>query len=226
MVIDGRTLPDAEQLEADVCIIGAGPAGISLTLELARAGWRVCLLESGGREPHPETQKLNEGRSVGYWYYPLRATRVRAFGGTSAGWAATPAEKAEGWRARPFDPIDFECRAEIPYSGWPFGYPELRPFYERAQRLCRLGPYDSERLTWAWASDDPAVDELQTRLAAIVEGAQTAGEPIGRIYGRVRAAVHAAAGRHPAGDALDLALTANSCSTGEGRPRLTEPWFC
>ena len=148
MVIDGRTLPDADQLEADVCIIGAGPAGISLTLELARAGWRVCLLESGGREPHPETQKLNEGRSVGYWYYPLRATRVRAFGGTSAGWAATPAEKAEGWRARPFDPIDFECRAEIPYSGWPFGYPELRPFYERAQRLCRLGPYDYAAAGW------------------------------------------------------------------------------
>ena len=80
----------------------------------------------------------------------------------------------------------------------------------------RLGRYDTERLTWTWSSDDPAVDELQTRLGALVEGAQTAGEPIGRIYERVRAAVHSAAGRH-----------SEPVSYGhEGRPRLTEPWFC
>jgi len=80
----------------------------------------------------------------------------------------------------------------------------------------RLGRYDTERLTWTWSSDDPAVDELHTRLGALVEGAQTAGEPIGRIYERVRAAVHSAAGRH-----------SEPVSYGhEGRPRLTEPWFC
>ena len=92
----------------------------------------------------------------------------------------------------------------------------------------RLGPYDAERLTWTWSAADPSVDQLQTRLAAIVEGAQTAGEPIGQIYGRVRAAVHSAAGRHPAGEGLDLAPVPGGCSTAEGerRPRLTEPWFC
>jgi radical SAM superfamily enzyme YgiQ (UPF0313 family) len=80
----------------------------------------------------------------------------------------------------------------------------------------RLGRYDTERLTWTWSSDDPQVDELQTRLSALVEGAQTAQEPINQIYERVRAAVHAAAGRH-----------SGPVSYGhEGRPRLTEPWFC
>jgi radical SAM superfamily enzyme YgiQ (UPF0313 family) len=115
------------------------------------------------------------------------------------------------------DPVQYTIRLLVPQGS--LLEPVLAPDG-------RLGPYDSERLTWAWASDDPAVDDLQTRLAAIVEGAQTAGEPIGRIYGRVRAAVHTAAGRHPAGDALDLAPAGSSCSTGEGRPRLTEPWFC
>jgi radical SAM superfamily enzyme YgiQ (UPF0313 family) len=115
------------------------------------------------------------------------------------------------------DPIQYTIRLLVPQGSL------LEPVLAADGRL---GPYDSERLTWAWASADPAVDALQTRLAAIVEGAQTAAEPIGRIYGRVRAAVHAAAGRHPSGDLLDLGSAESSCSTGEGRPRLTEPWFC
>jgi hypothetical protein len=97
------------------------------------------------------------------------------------------------------DPVQYTIRLLVPQGSL------LEPVLAADGRL---GPYDSER------------------LAAIVEGAQTAGEPIGRIYGRVRAAVHAAAGRHPSGDLLDLATAESSCSTGEGRPRLTEPWFC
>jgi radical SAM superfamily enzyme YgiQ (UPF0313 family) len=87
----------------------------------------------------------------------------------------------------------------------------------------RLGPYDAERLTWTWSSGDPAVDALQTRLTALVEGGQAAGEPITRIYRRVRDAVWTAAGRQAPGFCPPLrpvsALT-------ERRPRLTEPWFC
>ncbi len=113
------------------------------------------------------------------------------------------------------DPVQFTIRLLVPEGSL------LEPVLAAEGRL---GAYDAQRLTWTWASPDPAVDELQTRLAAIVEGAQTAGEEIGRIYGRVRAAVHAAAGRHP--EELDLAPALSGCATGEGRPRLTEPWFC
>jgi len=106
------------------------------------------------------------------------------------------------------DPVQYTIRLLVPEGSL------LEPVLAAEGRL---GRYDAERLTWTWASDDPAVDELQTRLTAIVEGAQTAGEPMDRIYERVRAAVHAAADRHdgPAASA-----------TSEGRPRLTEPWFC
>src|SRR5919108_1072261 len=117
MVIDARGLSEADELEADVCIVGAGPAGISIALELARVGCEVCLVESGGREPEAEAQKLNEGVSVGYWYYPLAATRVRAFGGTSAHWFVAKADEVDGWRTRPLDPVDFETRPGIPHSG-------------------------------------------------------------------------------------------------------------
>ena len=50
MLIDGRTLPDGERLETDLCIIGAGAAGISLALAFADRDVRVCLVESGGFE--------------------------------------------------------------------------------------------------------------------------------------------------------------------------------
>src|SRR5215471_3648815 len=148
MVVDARALAQGDTLETDVCVVGAGPAGITLALELARSGCRVCLLESGDRADSDAGEKLSAGKSVGYWYYSLKDTRARAFGGTSVRWLASPADAAEGWRARPLDPIDFERRADMPYSGWPFGYSELGPFYERAQRVCRLGPYDYTLARW------------------------------------------------------------------------------
>ncbi|HEV7536735.1 MAG TPA: CUAEP/CCAEP-tail radical SAM protein, partial [Acidimicrobiia bacterium] len=107
------------------------------------------------------------------------------------------------------DPVQYTVRLLVPEGSL------LEPVL---QETGALGPYDAGRLTWTWRNPDPAVDELQTRLAALVEGAQTAGEPIARIYRRVRAAVHAAAGRHAGPASAEVA--------GEGRPRLTEPWFC
>jgi hypothetical protein len=111
------------------------------------------------------------------------------------------------------DPVQYTIRLLVPEGSL------LEPVLKAEGRL---GAYDAERLTWTWTSGDRSVDRLQTRLAALVEGAQTAGEPISAIYARVRAAVHTAAGRHP--DPADV-TPVSSCA-GEGRPRLTEPWFC
>jgi len=111
------------------------------------------------------------------------------------------------------DPVQYTIRLLVPEGSL------LEPVLKAEGRL---GSYDAERLTWTWASRDPAVDRLQARLAALVEGAQTAGGSIGEIYGMVRAAVHAAAGRH----ADPAELTTAMSGAGEGRPRLTEPWFC
>ncbi len=112
------------------------------------------------------------------------------------------------------DPIQYTIRLLVPQGSL------LEPMLAADGRL---GPYDAERLTWTWTSEDPSVDELQTRLTAIVEGAQTAGEPITRIYHRVQQAAWAAAGRLSAGFCPPL-RTADALP--EGRPRLTEPWFC
>jgi choline dehydrogenase-like flavoprotein len=89
MLVDTNTrLPD-DLLQFDVCIIGSGPAGITLAREISRSGLCVCLLESGGNKPAEDTQKLNAGAVEsphGYREQTLRDGRRRQFGGTANLW--------------------------------------------------------------------------------------------------------------------------------------------
>ena len=149
MLSDALELASDQQVEGDVCIVGAGPAGISVARELIGNGARVWLLESGGREVERRAQRLNRGQSVGYPIHLPHQSRVRAFGGTTRHWFA-PGD--ESWAARPLDPVDFEVRSGIRYSGWPFDRAHLDPYYAHAQALCRLGPFDYDPGRWA----DPA----------------------------------------------------------------------
>ena len=50
MLIDSRTMATDAVIEADICIIGAGPAGIALAREFIGSSLRVLLLESGELE--------------------------------------------------------------------------------------------------------------------------------------------------------------------------------
>ena len=150
MLRDGRTITAGDRIDTDVCIIGAGPAGITVALALAETDLRVCLLESGDRDLTKEGQRLADGRSVGYSYYRLPKARARAFGGSSRLWPLD-----EGWRARPLDPVDFEARDWVPHSGWPFDHTELAPYYPRAQELCDLGPFDYSAERWAGPDTPP-----------------------------------------------------------------------
>ena len=60
MILDGRELEAGTRLETDICVIGAGPAGIALANELDGSGIDVCLLESGGLDFDGRTDALNE----------------------------------------------------------------------------------------------------------------------------------------------------------------------
>lgn len=131
MIVDARTLPSGTRIDADICVIGGGPAGITVARSLAGRSARVALLESGGLEPDPTTQELARGESVGLPYYPLQTARLRCLGGTTAHWG--------GW-CRPLDDDDFTVRSWVPHSGWPFASTELSSYYDEAHRLCQLGP--------------------------------------------------------------------------------------
>ena len=77
---DARTLSDGTEIEGDLCIIGAGAAGISIAREFAETKHNDILLEAGGFERAPDTQSLYEGESTGLSYFPLDETHLRYFG--------------------------------------------------------------------------------------------------------------------------------------------------
>ena len=65
MLADARSLPDKSHIDTDVCIVGAGPAGITVARELNGQAFRVCIVESGGMRPDGDTQSLSRLTSNG-----------------------------------------------------------------------------------------------------------------------------------------------------------------
>lgn len=116
MLIDARTLLTRETIVTEVCIVGTGPAGMTLAHELIGQDFRVCLLESGGFEPDKETQSLCSGETVGDPYSELDILRRRQFGGTTNDWCVQIGSGQTGVRHVPLDQIDFEKRDWLPYS--------------------------------------------------------------------------------------------------------------
>lgn len=114
----------------DFCIIGAGPAGITLGLRLAAAGWHVLLAEGGGREYSPHSQELYKCDSTGLELY-AEETRLRYLGGTSNHWAG---------RCRPFTPSDFAVAPPGDLPGWPIPYSEIEGYLAAAMDIVDLPP--------------------------------------------------------------------------------------
>ena len=133
MIIDANDLSHGDLLSADVCIVGAGAAGISMALDLADSALDVIVLESGGLKREQAVQNLYSGTvSDGRLHSPPDRYRQRRFGGTTTIW---------GGRCMPLDPIDFEQRDFMPHSGWPIEREALMPYYPGANRLCEAGEF-------------------------------------------------------------------------------------
>jgi len=139
MHIDARILENNSLIEGDVCIVGAGAAGISIALDWMDSPFKVILLEGGGFEYDQKMQDLYRGNITGQKYYPLHNTRLHYFGGTTGHW---------GGLCSPFDPIDFIERDWVPDSGWPITREDLDPFYARAHEKLQLGPYNYDLAYW------------------------------------------------------------------------------
>ena len=136
-----RTHPVAE---TEVCIIGAGPAGLLVATELAKHQIHVVILESGQRHPlaaRPEYAKrflrgenpwqspvpgIDTHTTGGQLRYGLEWNRARGVGGSTLHW--------EGYTLR-LHPRDFQLRSLYGIADdWPVTYDTLEPYYARAER--------------------------------------------------------------------------------------------
>lgn len=161
MWIDARAHADGQTFDTTVCIVGGGPAGLTLAMELGRHGIDVIVLESGGLAPDAATTGLLRGTNRGLDYEFGIGYRSRFFGGGSNCW---------GGICRPLESNQFESRAWVPDSGWPFRGDELRPYYERAHRTLQLGPFDYEAEGWVRAIDRPFVRRLPLDDSEVTDG--------------------------------------------------------
>lgn len=133
MFVDSRKIDQDAEIETDICIVGAGAAGITIAMELAGTPFRVALVEGGGLDYEDETQDMMRGEVRRGIEDQLITSRMRYFGGTTNVW---------GGECVPLSAIDFERREAVPLSGWPITLTDLDPHYVRAQKILKVGEYD------------------------------------------------------------------------------------
>lgn len=162
MIFDANNSEFSFHGQYDFCVVGAGPAGITLALELAKSGVRIALLEGGDREITSESQDVYQGEILGAEYTDLDVSRLRYLGGTTGHW---------GGQCIRLDDRDFEARDDVPLSGWPITYEDLRPYEEAANKILNLTsfgrirrPLDEnlEIITDRWSSDRAFYDIKNT----------------------------------------------------------------
>ena len=120
-----------QPITTDVCIIGAGIAGLTVARELLGAPLRVLVVESGGLASDDGANALNKGDNGVLEYFSTEYGRTRGLGGTSELWAG---------QCTPMDAVDFDVRPWVPGSGWPISRSDLQPFYPRALGVFALPP--------------------------------------------------------------------------------------
>ncbi len=135
MIVDANNYAAGQAINADICIVGAGAAGIAIAAEFANTKTNVVLMESGAFSVNSKLQdELFDGEVASGSRHPrANLYRRRVIGGTTSVW---------GGRCVPFDDIDFERRDYIPYSGWPFSGTDILPYYKRANPFCDAGIFD------------------------------------------------------------------------------------
>lgn len=174
MRLDAADLLHAPTRQYDVCIVGAGPAGIALAHSLSDMPLRVCVVESGGQSKTAFGDTLRRTESDGI---DIKLdSRERVLGGTSTRWAGL---------SSPLDAIDFATRSWVPGSGWPIDRTELVPYYERASTLFRFPKWDHfGGIDWLPAAADrlPRWTGLEAKTFLAADPPQDFGTEFGGVF--------------------------------------------
>lgn len=131
-IIDLNDINNANSMHSKVCIVGSGPAGCVLAVELANQGIEVILLEEGNNLPNYDISSVADNVLISN-ASKLRFGWSKQFGGSSHLWSG---------RSYPMEPIDFMKRDWVENSGWPFPFSEIEPYYKSAAKLIGIPNYD------------------------------------------------------------------------------------
>jgi choline dehydrogenase-like flavoprotein len=138
-----------ESDEVDLVIVGAGAGGGTLAQRMARAGWRVVVLEAGPFwDPDTDWVSDEAGARDLYW------TETRVIGGenpvemgsnnSGRGVGGSMVHYA-GYTPR-FHPSDFHTEsADGVGKDWPISYWDLKPYYEKIEQELPVAGQD-----WPW----------------------------------------------------------------------------
>lgn len=129
MIIDYLQPSAPNEWVVDLCIVGAGVAGLAIAKTFIGTQTSVCLVESGGLAGEERSQALFEGASIGAPAFDPGVSRMRVFGGSCNLW---------GGGCIPLSEHDLSTRDWVPHSGWPLTYAELEPHYQQARGFCGL----------------------------------------------------------------------------------------
>ena len=164
MIIDALEVQAGAEIPVDVCVIGAGAAGISLAVALSSSGLIVGVLEGGGLDFEDESQELYAGTVFGEDYPDPLYSRLRFFGGTTNHWSGQCAELAED---------DFKPRPWLSAEGWPIGKADLDPYYSRAQSYCGISEVSLDIAHWEQKREKRVLSEQLSWL----DSSATFGSP-------------------------------------------------
>lgn len=134
MLYDLKTIGNSQVIKTNICIIGSGPAAMTLANALFDTGLTVTLLESGDDKRTKFGDDLNKGSLSGMLNQTPDEVRARQVGGTANHWIVKMAETHEnGFRYVPLQEMDFDT--------WPIKKADVDPYYEQLHQLYALGPF-------------------------------------------------------------------------------------
>ena len=148
----------------DVCIIGAGAAGMTMAWKLSTLGLSVFLAEGGGEELEDASQSLYQAEVEGDEYFDLEYARLRFFGGTTNHW---------GGMCRPLEAIDFKAKKGFPLTAWPIEKADLDPYQDTARAIVEIP---------AFPDDAPMDSDDLRRVHFVFSGAVRLAEKYGPYF--------------------------------------------
>lgn len=148
-----------EAIRTSVCIIGAGPAGLTLATRLAGMAIDVVVLEAGPSEVEESYASGAQILRSSPRDYDLEATRAAGCGGTARMWSVQTPLGGPRVRFRSLDRHDVEGRTWVTAPAWPIDYTELERWYVTARQLSGLPDGEPDP-----PMDDPLVRATAQRL--------------------------------------------------------------